>query len=272
MAGGGGGSLSLIIPAYNSARFLERNLARCAAYLEESEQDWELIVVDDCSTDSTHEIAERFRERGGGERVRVLRNGKNAGKGASVRRAMLAARGDYRVFTDADLTYPIENVGRIGRSLRAGADVAVACRVHEDSRYIVNAQFLPILLTRHLLGRAFSLSARLLLVGWLRDTQAGLKGFTRAAAERIFPLQIMNRFSFDVEVLFLARRLGLKIEEVGVEFIYSKEPSTIRFATDTLRMLRDMLRIRWRALAGRYDERGGGPAGAGDGGRGAGAR
>lgn len=245
--------LSLVIPIYNAATFIESNLETALRFLDEHAPSSELILVDDCSTDDTLKILERFRDRAATPRVRVLHNPVNRGKGYSVRRGMLEAKGRFRVFNDADFTYPVDNVMRIVRALAAGADVAIACRLHPDSHYIVNSQFLWKLLSRHWTGRVFNFVARVLLVGDLRDTQAGLKGFTARAAEAIFPLQRMDRFSFDVETLFLALRRKMKVTEVGVQFIYRKEPSTIHFFGDTLKMLRDMFRIRGRAARGDYD-------------------
>jgi dolichyl-phosphate beta-glucosyltransferase len=245
--------LSLVIPVYNSASFIEHNLDQAMRFLDEHAPSSELIVVDDCSKDDTRAVVERFRARVNSPRVRVIHNKRNGGKGFSVRRAMLEANGRYRVFNDADFTYPIDNVLRIVKALKEGADVAIACRLHPDSHYVVNSQFLWKLLSRHWTGRLFNWVARVLLVGDLRDTQAGLKGFTADAARTIFPLQQMDRFSFDVETLFLALRKNLKVSEVGIEFIYRKEPSTIHFFGDTLKMLRDMFRIRARAARGEYD-------------------
>ncbi|MCC7170593.1 MAG: glycosyltransferase [Planctomycetes bacterium] len=245
--------LSLVIPIYNAATFIEANLDAALRFLDEYAPSSELVLVDDCSTDDTLKVLERFRAKAATPRVRVLHNEFNRGKGFSVRRGMLEARGRLRVFNDADFTYPVDNVMRIVRALRAGADVAIACRLHPDSHYIVNSQFLWKLLSRHWTGRVFNFVARVLLVGELRDTQAGLKGFTADAAETIFPLQRMDRFSFDVETLFLALRRGMKVTEVGVQFIYRKEPSTIHFFGDTLKMLRDMFHIRGRAARGEYD-------------------
>jgi dolichyl-phosphate beta-glucosyltransferase len=245
--------LSLVIPVYDGAAFVEANLLVAASFLDEHVPSWEMVLVDDCSRDDTLRILERFRDRTGADRVKVLHNAHNRGKGYSVRRGMMAATGRFRVFNDADFTYPVENVMRILAPLRAGADVAIACRLHPDSHYVVNSQFLWKLLSRHWTGRVFNWVARVLLVGDLRDTQAGLKGFTARAAHSIFPLQRMDRFSFDVETLFLALRQKLRVVEVGIEFLYRKEPSTIHFFGDTLKMLRDMFRIRARAARGEYD-------------------
>lgn len=243
--------LSLIIPVYNSARFIEENLRLALTFLD-GHPGSELIVVDDCSKDETPEIVQRLAAED--VRLRFFQNDVNRGKGFSVRRAMLEAKGERRVFNDADFTYPIGNAAHVLAALDAGADVAIACRVHDDSRYIVPAEFLPTLVTRHFMGRTFSALAKILLVGSVRDTQAGLKGFTAAAAERIFKLQTMNRFSFDLEVVVIARQLELRIDEVGVEFHYCKEPSTVHFVRDTFKMLRDMVRIKMNVARGRYDD------------------
>lgn len=246
--------LTLILPAYNGAAFLEASLRKAYDWLANQERDTELLVIDDGSSDTTPEILASFESRARGRPVfRWLRNDPNQGKGFAVRRAMLEARGDYRVFADSDLTYPIDNVGRIVAALEAGAEVAIASRTHRDSLYVVAPSFFRYLYTRHLLGRFFNLLVRLFIVGGVHDTQAGLKGATRRAAFDLFPRCRLTRFSFDVELLFLARRLGKRIEEVGVTFLYRKEPTTVRFVRDTFRMLFDMARIRWRAFRGRYD-------------------
>jgi len=245
-------TISLIIPVYNCARTIEANLRTALAWIDGRPESSELLVVDDHSEDETLEVIRRLSAEPGSERMHVLANDANRGKGFSVRRAMHEACGAYRVFIDDDLTYPIENVDRILSALDDGADVAVACRVHEDSRYRVPAEFLPMLVTRHYLGRTFSLLARVFLVGSLRDTQAGLKGFTASAAERLFSRQTMNRFSFDLEVLVIARQLQMCIHEVGVDYTYCKEPSTIHFVRDSVKMLRDMTRIRMNVARGRY--------------------
>lgn len=253
--------LSLVVPIFNGAPFLEDNLSKAWAWLREHEPDSELIIIDDGSSDDTAAIIGRFQQEVDSDRILMLRNEANRGKGFSIRKAMLQARGRYRVFTDADLTYPIENVASILEKLRDGTDVAIACRVHEDSHYIVDGALLARLATRHVMGRIFNVVARALVVNGLRDTQAGLKGFSAAAADQIFALQRLGRFSFDVEVLFIAQKLGFEVAEVGVSFIYCKEPSTIRFGLDTLKMLRDMLYIRLNSIWGRYRKRDPSPEG-----------
>lgn len=251
--------LTLVIPVFNGARFLRDSLLQCWQWLAGRGQPGELLVVDDGSDDATPQILAEFADRVAGPGrapavdFRCLRNATNRGKGFSVRRACRHARGRHVVFNDADLTYPVENVAELVAVLEQGADVAIGSRMHADSRYVVSPSFFRKLYTRHFMGRAFNLLVRALVVRGVLDTQAGLKGFSRDAARTLAARVRLDRFSFDVELLFVARRLGLRIAECPVLFLYRKEPSTVRFARDSLAMLRDMLRIRLRGVRGMYD-------------------
>ena len=147
------------------------------------------------------------------------------------------------MFLDADLAYPPGEIDRICRALASGADVAIANRVDRESRYLIQPSFFRYLYTRHLAGRLFNLIARSVLLPGIRDTQAGLKGFTAETADRLFQEWLPLGFSFDLGVLFRARRLGLRIEQVPVTYRYDSEPTTVRFLADTLAVLRDIARI-----------------------------
>jgi dolichyl-phosphate beta-glucosyltransferase len=183
----------------------------------------------------------------------VLRNPSNLGKGASITRGMLAARGRYRVFTDADLAYPPSEIIRILADLEGGADVAIACRVLPGSRYVMSPAFFQYLYTRHLMSRAFNLAVRVLLLRRLVDSQAGLKGFSAAAADMVFPRVTIPRFGFDVEALFIAQKHGLSVAETAVNFRYDEEPTTVSLARAGARMLSDLVRVRVNDWRGRYD-------------------
>ncbi|NUQ19356.1 MAG: glycosyltransferase, partial [Gemmatimonadaceae bacterium] len=174
------------------------------------------------------------------------------GKGFSVARGMLAARGELRVFIDSDLAYPPTEIESIVDTLEKGSDVAIACRVLPKSRYIMSPTFFPYLFTRHLMSRCFNAFVRALLVGEVLDTQAGLKGFTRSAAETIFPRLTVERFAFDVECLVIAAQHGLALTQVPVTFRYEDEPSTVNLARDGMRMVGDLMRIRLNAWRGLY--------------------
>ncbi|HHI79280.1 MAG TPA: glycosyltransferase [Planctomycetes bacterium] len=247
-------SVSLIIPVYQSAHFLEDSVGRCVAWLDGLPEDTELLLIDDASKDGSWELMKNLVEkhRGCKTRLRALRNLENRGKGFSVRRGMLLAEGDFRIFTDADLTYPVEDAANLLRALQDGADVAIGSRMHPDSRYIVAPDFLRYIYSRHLFGRIFNLLVRILVVPGIYDTQAGLKGVRKEVAPDLFPRGRLQRFSFDVEFLFLARLLGYRIQQCPLQFYYRKEPSTVHFVRDSFRMLMDMLRIRWRSFRGRY--------------------
>jgi dolichyl-phosphate beta-glucosyltransferase len=165
---------------------------------------------------------------------------------------MLAATGQYRLFTDVDLAYPLSETLKVLDALEAGSDMAIACRVLPSSRYLMSPSFFHYLYTRHLMSRAFNLMVRVSLLPGVLDTQAGLKGFTADAARRIFARTTIPGFGFDIECLYVAQQLGLRVEQVGVDFRYDEEPTTVRFVRDSLRMARDIFTVRWFGWTGRY--------------------
>jgi dolichyl-phosphate beta-glucosyltransferase len=242
--------LSLIVPVYNGADRLPASLKEIRAFLRAQSYPWELILVDDCSRAETHAILERFAAAN--PEVRLLRNEENRGKGHAVTRGMRAAVGKFRVFTDADLAYPATEVGKILSDLEGGADVAIACRVLAESRYLMSPSFFSYLYTRHVMSRVFNAMVRWTLIPRVLDTQAGLKGFSAHAAEIVFPRVTIPRFGFDVEALFIAKKHALSLAQTAVFFRYDEEPTTVRFAQDTFRMMRDLLHIRRNDWRGRY--------------------
>jgi len=249
-------SLTLVIPVYQGGSFLADSLQQAWGWLANQPRATELLVVDDGSSDASARILAEFAVHHASTPGRVftaLRNAENRGKGFSIRRAFLHAGGDYVVFSDADLTYPVDNIGVLVQALESGADIAYGSRMHAGSRYIVAPTFFGKLFSRHLLGRAFNLLVRVLVVRGVHDTQAGLKGFRKAAAERLAGRVQLSRFSFDVELFAVARRLGLRVADCPVMFVYRKEPTTVRFVRDSLAMMRDMIKVRWRMWRGVYD-------------------
>ena len=247
--------LSVIVPVWNGAEQLSRSLYSLHHLLAREPYPTELILVDDCSGPEAVHAIEAFREglRDDDARIRVVRNDRNRGKGYSVKRGMLAAMGALRLFIDADLAYPPQEIDAIVDALERGNDVAVACRLLPESRYVMSPTFFPYLFTRHVMSRAYNTLVRRLLVGSIVDSQAGLKGFTRQAAELIFPRVTIHRFGFDVECLYIAQRHGLGLAQVPVTFRYDDEPSTVRFVRDGTRMLTDLGRIFVNARRGCYD-------------------
>lgn len=242
--------LSLIVPVYNGADRLPSSLEQLQDFLRAQPYLAELILVDDCSNAETRKILEDFVY--GKSLVRLLRNEENRGKGFAVTRGMRAAVGSYRVFTDADLAYPASEVGKILADLEGGSDVAIACRVLAESRYLMSPTFFSYLYTRHVMSRIFNAMVRWTLIPRVLDTQAGLKGFTAHAAEIVFPRVTIPGFGFDVEALFIARKHRLSLAQTAVYFRYDEEPTTVRFAEDALTMMRDLFRIRRNDWRGRY--------------------
>ncbi len=245
-------ALSVIIPVYNAADQLPATFRAVDAFATRYPGSVEVVFVDDQSPDiETRRLLEEFaRERA---YVRVLRNARNRGKGYSVARGMLAAHGAHRVFTDVDLAYPLDEVHKIIRELTAGADVAIACRVLPESRYLMSPSFFHYLYTRHLMSRGFNQVVQRFLLPGILDTQAGLKGFTAAAAQLCFSRATIPGFGFDIECLYVAQRHRLQIKQTAVNFRYDDEPTTMRFASDSRRMFIDILRVRANAWRGEYD-------------------
>ena len=244
-------ALSLVIPVYNAADQLPSTLDAVDRFVANHVSRTEVLFVDDCSSEvETQVILDEFARTH--DYARVLRNPTNRGKGYSVARGMMAARGRHRVFTDVDLAYPLDQVHRIVGDLASGADVAIACRVLPESRYLMSPSFFHYLYTRHLMSRAFNRVVQAVLLPGILDTQAGLKGFTAAAAVACFTRATIPGFGFDIECLYVAQRHGLAIRQVPVRFRYDSEPTTVRFARDGRRMLRDVLHVKRNAWLGRY--------------------
>jgi len=227
---------------------MSRTLAALQNFLTRQSQPTQLIVVDDGSDAFTQRLLESARHAGP---MTVLRNDRNRGKGYSVGRGMLAAEGALRVFTDADLPYP-EAIEDVVDALERGADVAIACRAHAASRFLVNADLVPHLFARRIASRALNALAQRVLVRDVFDTQAGLKGFTSAAAETIFSRLTIPRFGFDLECLYIASRHGLRVERVPVTCCVDSADSSVGLVRDSMGMLRDLGIVRLNAWRGRY--------------------
>ena len=231
-------TLSLVIPAYNEAGRIGNTIARVCTYLDQQSYDWELIVVVDGGPRSTGEEARAAA--GTRPNVRVLDNDVNRGKGYSVRRGFLEARGDRVAFIDADLSLPIEGVAAMMARFDAGADVVIASRTAPGSR----VEGAPPAM-RDLMSRVFNLAVQKIVLPGLGDTQCGFKGFTASAAKAIFSVVQSDRFGFDVEALYLARKHGFRIDELPVVVRYHGGSSVNRLS-DGVRMFVDLVAIRRR--------------------------
>lgn len=238
--------LSIVIPAFNEQERLPSTLKEIVAYLSRRPGASEIIVVDDGSSDATAAVAAECL-RPLGERGRVLRQDVNRGKGASVQRGMLAARGELVLFSDADLSTPIEELETLEAAVAAGAHVAIGSRAI-DRTLIERRQRLG----REVSGRVFNWLVRRVLLGGIRDTQCGFKLFARNCVQPIFTRQRIVRFGFDVEVLAIARALGFVIAERPVRW-RNHPDSRVDFSGGLLAFL-DPLRVRVWLRLGRYDE------------------
>ncbi|HSD67897.1 MAG TPA: dolichyl-phosphate beta-glucosyltransferase [Vicinamibacteria bacterium] len=244
-------ALSIVIPAYNEALRLPATLARVREHLAARSLAHEIVVVDDGSSDATADVA-----RAAGGAVRLLRHEPNRGKGYAVRRGMLAAAGERRLMTDADLSTPIEELPRLEAEIARGFDVAIGSRAVAGARIEVHQPAY-----REAMGRLFNVLVQALLLPGLADTQCGFKLFTADAAETAFGACRLDGFSFDVEALYVARRRGLRIAEVPI--VWRNDAATRVGLGGGGAAFADLLRVRFLALRGAYGPRGaGGPGGA----------
>ena len=238
--------LSIVIPAYNEERRLPRALTLIREYLAARRLNAEVIVVDDGSRDATPRIVAEWQAML--PRLRLVSNGLNRGKGYSVRHGMLEARGRVALFTDADLSSPIEEADKLLAAL-ADHDVAIGSRAVDRSLIEVHQSRL-----RELAGICFNLLVRLLTEVPFVDTQCGFKAFVRERARIVFEQQRVERFGFDPEILFLAKRHGLRIAEIPVRWAH--DPDTkVQVVRDSVRMFLELLTIRWNWLCGRYPKK-----------------
>lgn len=237
--------LSIVIPAFNEEERLAESLQRIRDHLKGRSLQFEVLVVDDGSTDGTAKLVERSRCEF--PELRLISNSSNRGKGFSVRQGMLEARGEIALFTDADLSAPIEEADKLLAALRDGAyDGAIGSRALDrrlievrQSRFRETAGIIFNLIVRRTVGLPFV------------DTQCGFKAFRLEKSRTIFEQQRTEGFGFDPEILFLAQKRGLRIVEIPV--LWAHNPATkVRFFGDSIRMLLDLLTIRWNALLGRY--------------------
>ena len=235
---------SIIIPAYNEGARLEATLERVLSCVSLRNWDAEVIVVNDGSRDNTADLvrAQALEH----PNLRLLENPGNRGKGYSVRNGMLNASGEVLLFSDADLSSPMEEAVKLFAAIQAGADIAIGSRWVEPDLQVHRQS-----LVRQLYGRIFNVALRIFLGLGFKDTQCGFKAFTRQAAQTIFPLQRIERWGFDPELLFLARKAGLKVKEVGVAWSHA-EGTRISPLRDGMRMFLEVLQIRWNALSGKY--------------------
>jgi glycosyltransferase involved in cell wall biosynthesis len=242
--------LSIIVPAYNEAGRLPRTLTRMRDYFASrgfTTHELEILIVDDGSKDGTVQVAEQWARDW--PSLRVISNGDNRGKGYSVRHGMLEARGRIALFTDADLSSPIEESEKLLAAINAGNDVAIGSRALDRSLIATHQSRL-----RELAGMIFNGFVRIFTGLPFSDTQCGFKAFVREPSRIVFEQQRIERFGFDPEILFLAKRHGLRTAEIPVRWAH--DPATkVHMLRDSLMMFFDLAIIRWNWMVGRYPQR-----------------
>lgn len=225
--------ISLIIPAFNEEERIGDSLSNAIEYLNSKHYNYEIIVVDDGSTDNTLNIASNHEPK-----VKIIKQPKNTGKGAAVRRGMLESTGDFRIFTDADFSTPIYEVDKLINEFQKGIDVAIGSRAVDYSLIKKHQPFY-----REFMGKTFNKIVRLLIFHGVKDTQCGFKGFSEKAAIDIFSKAKINGFGFDVEILYIAKKKGYHLKEIPVEW-YNDSRSRVSPVKDSLKMFIELFEIR----------------------------
>lgn len=236
--------ISIVIPTYNEESRIVDTLNAVVNHLCKKVYDWEIVIADDGSKDNTTRLVEEVARNHSDIRIRLL-SLRHRGKGSAVKQGMLYAKGDYRFLADADLSMPIVQMDKFLPPKLTECDISIGSRESLDSRR-VDEPF-----SRYLMGRGFNLVVQIIALKGFKDTQCGFKCFKAEAADKIFPLQRSDGFGFDVEVLFLATRMGMKMEEVGIDWYY-QEDSKVNPIRDSFFMIRDLLLIRWNYMIGKY--------------------
>jgi dolichyl-phosphate beta-glucosyltransferase len=234
--------LSVVIPAYNEAERIIPTIGAIAAHISSFAYDWELIIADDGSRDGTADLVTDLQL----VNLRLLRAERNSGKGNAVRRGMLAARGERILFTDADNSTPIEELNKLMAALDKGYDLAIG------SRAALGAQETNRSILRSVTSTTLRWLVRVLFRIGVQDTQCGFKLFTAASAQRLCQIQTINGFSFDLELIYLANKLGYRIAEIPIDWI-DAPGSKVQIARETRRFLADLLHIMVNDLRGRYN-------------------
>jgi dolichyl-phosphate beta-glucosyltransferase len=226
--------LSVIIPAYNEEKRIGETLVKINDFLKKQDYSSEILVVDDGSTDKTVQVSEALNI----DILRLVKNEKNMGKGAATRNGIMNAKGDLMLFSDADLSTPIEEVIDLIDSIKHGADVAIGSRALPESEIIIHQPWY-----REMMGRVFNLFVKALCLKGIQDSQCGFKLFKAEVAQKVFNEQRLTGFAFDVEILMLTRRSGWTIDEVPVKW-YNSPATRVSPIKDALKMFTDLLKLR----------------------------
>lgn len=235
--------ISIVIPAYNEEKRIQKCLIEIDLFCKKRFEDYELIVVDDGSKDKTNEKAKQLKNK----KIKILKNTQNKGKGYSVKRGMLKSKYPLILFSDADLATPIEELPPMIEWINKGYDLIIASRNMKGSNIVAKQPFY-----RQIAGKMFALFVRIFAVQGFKDTQCGFKLFKEEAGKKIAKLQTIERFSFDVEMLIIAKKLGFKIKEVPVKWTNDIN-SKVNLKKDVFKMFKDIIKIRINYLKEKYN-------------------
>jgi len=238
--------LSVIIPAYNEEALIGSTLDCLNTYLAARPEGYEIIVVDDGSQDRTAAFVRNWHKKNP-VNLHLLVNPQNMGKGFSIQRGVMQSHGRYVVFIDADLPYELHAIASFLEALQQGSDLAVGSRV------LPGSQVKGVPLLRYIAGQVFSWMVQAVLFRGLPDTQCGFKSFTSVAAREIFRRVTIGGFGFDVEMLFIARKLKLRVQPVPVQMIEHRQRSRVRLMIDSLKMFMNLFMVRLNELQGKYN-------------------
>jgi glycosyltransferase involved in cell wall biosynthesis len=254
--------LSVVVGCYNAARHLEKRILELVAFLNGINRDYEVLIVEDGSVDDSLPILRRLEATM--PSINVLRNPRNMGKGYSIRNGILNSRGKHIIFTDIDMAYSHGNLLAVLEKLEQGHPLVVGNRRLPESVYVVNNALVKYVYRRHRGGIAFNTLVRLLFGLTTRDTQSGLKGFSRSAAAQIFQQLHTDGFLFDVEIFIRGRTLGIPVVEVPVQLTYEDDITTVQQFRHLFTVLPELIHIKLLEVRGAYRARSGVPARRGD--------
>lgn len=235
--------LSVVIPAYNEEKVIKKTLEKVLDYLSGKKYSFEVVVADDGSSDKTVQIVKKFSNK----KVRLVRLFKNKGKGGALREGILNAKGQSIIFMDADLSVPLENVDLFLKKLRQGNDVVIASRRIKGAKILVHQPW-----HRETMGRVFTLLTQVITGTNIADFTCGFKGFRQRAARKIFAASIIDRWAYDAEILFLAKKFDFSIEEVPI-FWKNREDTRVKLKTVILETFRDLIKVRIYDVLGKYE-------------------
>lgn len=238
--------LSIIIPAYNEEALIVHTLDSLRSYMAVRPEQYEIVVVDDGSEDKTVTYIQEWQKNVDTD-LHLLINQRNMGKGFSIRRGVMESCGQYVIFIDADLPYELDAIDDFLKALKNGYDLAVGSRV------LPGSEVRGVPAYRYIAGQIFSLMVQAVLFSGLPDTQCGFKSFKSEAAREIFRRASINGFGFDVEMLFVARKLKFAIQPVPVHMIEHRQRSRVRLVSDSLKMFSNLFMVRWMDWQGKYD-------------------